>query len=360
MNKIVSEIPNHFNLPRRINRLSELTYNLWWIWNPDAQSLFSLIDKALWERTYHNPVVFLRQVERVRLNAVTFDRYYLDFYDRVMRHFDQYIQAENTWFHRTYPELVNDQIAYLSFEFGLHESLPVYAGGLGILSGDHLKESSDLGMPMVAVGFLYTEGYFSQRITEDGWQEARSLSLKFDELPVIPLFAEDGKPLMISIELPGRQVWARLWQIRVGRIQLYLLDTNLEENSSADRQLTARLYGSDLDLRISQEILLGIGGVRALRRLGFTPTIWHMNEGHSAFLTLERIRELVAKGISFNDAADQVRKTNIFTTHTPVPAGNDEFPLWLIDKYFTHLWPELGLDREQFINIARNTPSWGG
>ncbi len=360
MEQIIADIPNHFSLPRRINRLSELTYNLWWVWNPDAQVLFSQIDKALWERVYHNPVVFLRQVERARLNAVTFDRYYLDFYDRVFRTFDQYMQSENTWFKRTYGNLAGKTLAYFSFEFGLHESLPVYAGGLGILSGDHLKEASDLGLPLVAIGFLYTQGYFSQKITEDGWQEARNIYLKFDELPLIPLTGADGQPVSISVDLPGRKVIARLWQARVGRVPLYLLDTNVEENSPADRQLTARLYSSDLELRISQEIVLGIGGVRALRALGCQPSAWHMNEGHSAFLSLERIREFVKGGATLDEATKNIRTSDIFTTHTPVPAGNDEFPLWLVDKYFSSFWPELGLDRDQFINLARNTQSWGG
>ncbi len=360
MNKFVSEIPNHFSLPRRINRLGELSYNLWWVWNPEAQNLFSQIDKALWESTNHNPVDFLRRVERARLNAVTFDRYYLDYYDRVFRNFDQYLLAENTWFKRTYPAYPDRLIAYFSFEFGLHESLPVYAGGLGILSGDHLKESSDLGLPMVAIGFLYTQGYFSQRITEDGWQEATNLFLKFNELPLIPLMQEDGQPVKVSVDLPGRKVCTRLWKVQVGRLPLYLLDANVEENSPVDRQLTARLYSSDLELRISQEIILGIGGVHALRALGYAPNAWHMNEGHSAFLVLERVREMMAQGAVFDDAIEKVRVSDIFTTHTPVPAGNDEFPLWLIDKYFNQLWAELGITRDQFIDLARNTHSWGG
>lgn len=360
MENITKEIPNHFSLPRRINRLSELTYNLWWIWNPDAQSLFSQIDKDLWERVYHNPVVFLRQVERARLNAVTFDRYYLEFYDRVFRNFDQYLHADNTWFKKTYPDQADSCIAYFSFEFGLHESLPVYAGGLGILSGDHLKEASDLGLPMVAAGFLYTQGYFSQRITEDGWQEAINKYLKFDDLPIIPLIRADGSQASIMIDLPGRKVTARLWMVQVGRVPLVLLDTNIDLNSPADRQLTARLYTSDMELRISQEILLGIGGVRALHELGYRPCAWHMNEGHSAFLTVERAREMVEEGMTFEQAAQKVRSTDIFTTHTPVPAGNDEFPLWMVDKYFANLWPSLGLTRDQFIDLARNTPSWGG
>ena len=354
-----AKIPNHFSLPRRINRLEELAYNLWWTWNPDAQRLFLRIDRDLWERANHNPVCFLRQVERSRLNAVTNNRYYLDFYDSMMREFDNYMEAKDTWFPRNFPDLEDRLIAYFSMEFGLHEALPIYAGGLGILSGDHTKEASDLGLPFVAIGFFYTEGYFTQHISEDGWQEARNTVHTFKDLPVLSVLDENDKPLTIRVELPGRDVFARLWEIQVGRVPLYLLDTNIEMNSATDRALTARLYSSDLDLRISQEILLGIGGVRALRAMGYNPQVWHMNEGHSAFLILERIRELFETGVAFEEAAEMVKAGSVFTTHTPVPAGNDEFPLWLIDKYFSHLWQQLGLDRDQFIDLARHTVSWG-
>ncbi|MEI8131803.1 MAG: alpha-glucan family phosphorylase [Leptolinea sp.] len=352
-------LPNHFSLPRRISRLSELAYNLWWTWNPEAQMLFSYIDKLLWERLLHNPVAFLRQVERARLNAVIGERNYLDFYDRVLNNFDTYMKADDTWYQRTYPNLTDKQIAYFSFEFGLHESLPVYAGGLGILSGDHLKEASDLGMPLVAVGFVYILGYFAQRITEDGWQETRNQVLKLDEMPVIPLYDADAKPLVVNVELPGRTIAARLWKVQVGRISLFLMDTNVPTNNPTDQQLTSRLYSSDLEVRISQEVLLGIGGVRVLRKLNYSPNVWHMNEGHSAFLVLERIRELVKEGAAFEDAAAKVRKTNVFTTHTPVPAGNDAFPYWLLDKYFAQYWPELKLTRDEFINLGSNHTEWG-
>lgn len=351
--------PNHFNLPERIERLGEVAYNLWWTWEKEAQHLFEYIDPHLWEETYHNPVKFLRQAARARLNAVTSDKWYLEFYDGLLEQFDRYMAAEDTWFLQNHAALRYNPIAYFSTEFGLHETLPIYAGGLGVLSGDHVKEASDLGLPFVAVGFLYTQGYFSQHITEDGWQEARQVNLKFEDLPVLPLVDEEDQPLTVAVELPGREVQARLWEIRVGRVPLYLLDTNVAGNSDTDRMLTARLYSSDLDLRISQEIILGVGGVRALRMLGYNPNVWHMNEGHSAFLSLERIREKVAGGRSFEEAAEETRRGNIFTTHTPVPAGNDEFPLWLMDKYFSHLWPELGLDREQFLDIARRELSWG-
>lgn len=358
--KINSNPRININLPRRLNRLGDLVYNLWWIWNPEAIRLFSMIDKALWEKVYHNPLVFLRNVERAHLNAAIDDRIFLDVYDRVVRNFDAYIKGAKTWFKEAYPQSIDDTIAYFSFEFGLHESIPVYAGGLGVLSGDHLKEASDLGLPMVGVGFLYTQGYFSQKISEDGWQEARNTPLNLDNLPVVPITDPNGQQLKVTVDLMGRSVSAQLWKIQVGRVPLVLLDTNVEMNNPADRMLTARLYSNDVDLRISQELILGIGGVRALRALGIQPTAWHMNEGHSAFLTIERVREYMAAGSTFEQASEIVRRSSVFTTHTPVPAGNDEFPLWLIDKYFPFMWKELGLTRDQFIDIARNTKTWGG
>jgi starch phosphorylase len=354
-----AETPEGIDLPRRIMRLQKFAYNLWWTWNPDGQRLFARIDSDLWERVNHNSIRFLHQVSRERLNAVIRERYFLDFYDRVLRAFDQYMGAKDTWFLRTRPGNRNQPIAYFSSEFGLHETMPIYAGGLGVLSGDHLKGASDLGLPMVAVGFLYTLGYFSQHISEDGWQEARNIRLRFEDVPVLPIIDPQGKPIIVSVDLPGREVHARLWEAHVGRVPLYMLDTDIDGNSPPDRQLTARLYNSDLELRISQEIILGIGGVRALRGLGYNPVVWHMNEGHSAFMSLERARELVESGHSFKEAAEIIRASNVFTTHTPVPAGNDEFPLWLVDKYFSHFWPQLGLDREEFIDLARHRQAWG-
>jgi starch phosphorylase len=359
MDEFRTIIPNQFKLPRRINRLCELAYNLWWTWNPDAQRLFARIDNVLWEKTNHNAIQFLRLVDPVRLKALISDRYSLDYYDRILRSFDDYVKSKNTWFARSHPQLVNQPIAYFSTEFGLHETLPIYAGGLGVLSGDYLKGASDLGLPLVSIGFLYTQGYFSQHISEDGWQEARYHALKFDELPVLPFVNDDGQPTTISVELPGRNIQARLWEIRIGRVPLYLLDSDVEANSPSDRELTSRLYLSDLDSRISQEIILGIGGVRALRVLGYNPAVWHMNEGHSAFMILERLRELVAAGNSYEQAIELVQASTVFTTHTSVPAGSDEFPLWLVDKYFSNLWSQLNMSRDQFITLAHHILPWG-
>lgn len=359
MTSIIREYPNSFNLPRRIEGLAKLAHNLWWAWNPEGQRIFNHIDSLLWNAINHNPIAFLRRVDRTRLNAALNQPAFLEHFDATMKAFEAYLERQDTWFATTYPNLKDKQIAYFSFEFGLHESLPVYAGGLGILSGDHLKEASDLGLPLTAVGFVYNQGYFVQHLTEDGWQETRSALIDYNELPLISLLDENRQPLTINVNLPGRQVTARIWELEVGRVHLYMLDTNLEQNSPADRQLTERLYNSDPEVRISQEVLLGIGGVRALELLGITPNVWHMNEGHSAFLAVERLRELVKSGLDLQSAIEKVRLSDVFTTHTPVPAGNDQFPLWLIDKYFAQVWMELGMTRDQFIDLGRQTQPWG-
>ena len=353
------EFPNHYELPERINRLTELAYNLWWVWNPAGMRIFLTLDRKLWEQVHHNPIALLHQIDKQKLEEAVQDSYYLEAYERVMADFDAYMSAEDTWFAREYPHLTDRQMAYFSFEFGLHESMPFYAGGLGILSGDHLKEASDLGLPLVGVGFIYKQGYFVQKITEDGWQETSHYHFDFSEMPIISVLDEQGEPVTVAVDLPGRVVKARVWMLQVGRVPLFLLDTSNSDNDKNDRSLTSRLYSSDLEVRISQEMLLGFGGVRALKQLGYSPALWHMNEGHSAFLTLERVRELVVQGLTFEDAAEKIRHSNVFTTHTPVPAGNDQFPLWLIEKYFPGYWEQIGLNREEFIELGRQTQSWG-
>ncbi|HLF03243.1 MAG TPA: alpha-glucan family phosphorylase [Anaerolineales bacterium] len=355
-------MPHEFSathLPRRIKRLADLAYNVWWTWNPDAMRLFARLDPQLWDAVNHNPVKFLNRIDRKDLNAALADIQYLDSYDRAIAKFDSYLADSETWFATTFPEEKNNVVAYFSMEFGLHESLPIYAGGLGVLSGDHSKEASDLGLPFVGVGFIYQQGYFRQHITEDGWQEAYWETLDVNDLPVRPAKTPTGEDVIVSVELPGRTVKIRVWEIRVGRAPLFLMDTNVDSNSPADRELTARLYSSDLDIRITQEIVLGIGGVRALRAMNIHPRAWHMNEGHSAFIILERIAELVQAGTPLAEAERKVRASTAFTTHTPVPAGNEAFPLWLIDKYFPHYWDRLGLDRDAFMALAKLDQSWG-
>ncbi len=348
-------------MPSRISRLYELAYNLWWSWHPEARALYRKLDPNLWEQVGHNPVRFLSEVEPERLEEAANQADYLQHYDSVLNNFDAYMhpRANETWFARTYPELTNRTIAYFSAEFGLHESLPIYSGGLGILSGDHCKEASDLGLPFVGVGFLYPQGYFHQRITRDGVQEALYDKLHFSQAPAIPACDTNGHEIMISVDLPGRRIHAKLWKLQVGRISLYLMDTDVPPNAPPDRELSARLYGGDREMRISQEIVLGIGGVRALRALGISPAAWHINEGHAAFLNLERCRELVAKGLKFNEAREIVAANSLFTTHTPVPAGNDTFSYDLIDKYFGSYWEQVGLNRNQFMEVAREDHGWG-
>lgn len=348
-------------MPARISRLYELAYNLWWSWHPEARALYSDLNPELWRTVGHSPVRFLSEVEPVLLERAANDVGYLERYDSVLAAFDRYMhpQAGETWFSHTYPEMENRPIAYFSAEFGLHEALPIYSGGLGILSGDHCKEASDLGLPFVGVGFLYPQGYFRQLITRDGVQEAFYDKLRFSEAPAVPATGPDGNDVMISVDLPGRRIHAKVWKLQTGRIPLYLMDTDVPPNAPADRELSARLYGGDRDMRISQEIVLGIGGVRALRALGITPAAWHLNEGHAAFLSLERCRELVEEGLTFKEASEVVAANSLFTTHTPVPAGNDTFSYDLIDKYFSSYWGQLGLARDQFLNVACEDHGWG-
>ncbi len=358
MNHFRTPVPT-FSLPRQIARLGDLAYNLWWSWHPEALRLYRYIDPVLWERVSHNPVKFLQQVPRKNLNAAAQDNPYLDQYRQVIAAFDAYIDADSTWARRTYPQWMDLPVAYFSTEFGLHEALPMYAGGLGVLSGDHLKEASDLGLPLIAVGFLYRQGYFRQRITEDGWQEAINENLNLAESAILPVMDEHNQPMIVQVEMPDRVVACRLWRVQVGRVPLFLIDTDVDPNSAADRELTTRLYYSDLERRLQQEIILGIGGVRALRTLGYKPAVFHMNEGHSAFLSLERAREFVAAGDTFEQAVAKLRRSQVFTTHTPVPAGHDMFPTWMMEKYFSNYWPQLGLDRNAFMALAYQRESWG-
>ncbi|MCD6289658.1 MAG: alpha-glucan family phosphorylase [Anaerolineae bacterium] len=357
--KVLGRVSVFPAVPDRLNRLNELAYNLWWSWHPEAQALYRDLDPELWERVDHNPVQFLRGVVQERLDLAAADPGYVAAYDRVMAHFDEYMRSRSTWFAEQYPQAGDGVIAYFSAEFGLHEALPIYSGGLGILSGDHCKAASDLGVPLVGVGFLYPQGYFRQHIDVHGWQQASYEKINFSEVPVRPAVDDEGHQIIVSVDLPGRVVHARVWSIQIGRVYVYLLDTDVPLNAPADRELSARLYGGDQEMRISQEFMLGIGGVRALRALGIQPAVWHMNEGHSAFLVLERMRELVAQGLPFAAAREAVAANTVFTTHTPVSAGNDAFSFDLMDRYFGHFWPRLGVDRETFLSLGRFELPWG-
>lgn len=345
--------------PERIARLRELAYNIWWSWHPEAQELFRQIDPELWELVYHNPIRFLREVRQRRLTDAANNAAYLQQFDAVMGEFDAYLRAPDTWFTRNYPNRAGETIAYFSAEFGLHESLPIYSGGLGILSGDHTKEASDMGLPFVAVGFIYPQGYFRQRLDHSGWQFAEYHKMNFADVSAQPALTPEGEEVVVEVELPGRTIYAKVYRVQVGRIPLFLMDTDIHPNSPQDRELAARLYGGDQEMRVSQELVLGVGGVRALRKLGINPTIWHMNEGHSAFLTLELMREKVTGGMNFWQALEDIKKHAIFTTHTPVPAGNDAFPFQMIEKFFVNFWPQLGISYDEFMNLARQDQSWG-
>lgn len=347
-------------LPPPIERLAELAYNLWWSWNPHAQALYRDIDPDLWDSVNHNPVKFLRRVSQAKVARVAQDRAYLTRYTGVMDAFDAYMRPARVWRRPADAGSAVRTIAYFSAEFGLHESLPIYSGGLGILAGDHCKAASDLGLPFVGVGFLYPQGYFRQQIDAAGRQEAIYEKLEFSETPATAALDAAGDQVMISVELPGRAVYAKVWRVQVGRAPIFLLDTDVERNAPADRELSARLYGGDVQMRISQEVVLGIGGVRALRALGYRPDAWHMNEGHAAFLQLERLREYVQEQrLPFAEALWAVRGNALFTTHTPVPAGNDAFDFDLMDRFFGDFWPKLGLDRERFLDLGRWQNPWG-
>ncbi len=346
-------------IPTRVSRLGELAYNLWWSWHDNARVLFKMLDRTLWKETTHRPVKMLSEMTPEQIAAATEDPLFRRAYNAVLMSFDRDIKNGDLWFPTHYPELMDRPIAYFSFEFGLHQSLPIYSGGLGVLSGDHCKEASDLGLPFVGVGFLYPQGYFRQRIPSHGWQDAIYAPLNPDKVPIRPVLDKNGERLFVQVQLDRQIVHAELWHVQVGRVDLYLMDTDVEQNAPWNRELTHRLYGGDQEMRIKQEIVLGIGGVRALRALGIQPAVWHMNEGHSAFLVLERIRELVENGLSFEDAAAAVRATTVFTTHTPVPAGHDAFPFHLVEKFFWHYWDGLGLDRESFMALGEHQQEWG-
>ncbi len=342
---------NAVPIPDRIHRLTDLADNLWWSWHPPARNLFKAVSYPLWKSTRHNPVRMLQLVSPERLEVLARDPNLLGQYDRVVAAFDADLSDGHLWFCKECPDL-RQPVAYFSAEFGLHGSLPIYSGGLGVLSGDHCKEVSDLGLPFVGVGFIYPQGYFRQRIPPDGWQEAVYDTLNFDQVPIHPVLDGKGNRLILQVTLRGTPVQVQVWQVRVGRVNIYLMDANVPENAPWDRDLTARLYGGDQETRIRQEMVLGLGGVRLLRALGIDPSAWHMNEGHSAFLVMERLRELVQGGSSFDQAMETVRQTTVFTTHTPVPAGHDAFPYHLMDEYFGRYWQEMGISREQFLGLG--------
>ena len=347
------------SLPSRIHRLHELALDLWWSWTPTARQVFRRLDYPLWRYSAHNPVRMLMTIDAARLQEAAQDPEFLALYDQAMARLDEYRAAKNTWWTQHGPPMNGKVIAYFSAEFALHQSLPIYAGGLGVLAGDHCKEASDLGVPLVGIGFMYPQGYFHQRISTDGWQEEHYERLNWTDAPIDTALTRDGKPVITAIPLGDRTVLAAVWRVRVGRVRLLLLDTDLEENAPWDRELSARLYGGDRETRLQQEIILGVGGVRVLRGLGLEPAVWHLNEGHAAFVALQRIRDLVERGSSFDDALEEVRRTTVFTTHTPVPAGHDAFPFHLVEKHLAGCWGEIGEYRQRFLALGEYDNGYG-
>jgi len=335
-----------------------LAFNSWWSWSPERSTLFQSIDPEKWEQYRHNPVKLLNAVHPQQLAELAKDLNYLQRVEALAAQFQQYMQETRTWAAEAVPQLTSEQpIAYLSIEYGLHPFLPTYAGGLGVLAGDHLKSASDLGVPLIGVGLLYRQGYFRQRLNSDGWQEDYYLDSSFEELPLELCRNGQGEVLIVEVQIRDRPVKAQIWQVQVGRNPLYLLDTHRPENEPIDQELTAHLYGGGQDTRIAQEYLLGIGGIRALQALGIAPAVYHLNEGHAAFALLEVARlEMERTGHSFQEVAAAVKGRCVFTTHTPVPAGHDTFSPEQIACYFAHYWPQLGLSQTEFLNLGSRHP----
>ena len=350
---IFNKITVNPQLPKRVGELLDIANNLWWSWNSEFLRLFKEIDSDLWETVGKNPVKFLKLVSQDKLEDIAKDEEFLAKYDEVVNHFNSYMQTKETWFSKNYPNNANDLIAYFSAEYGIDEIIPIYSGGLGILSGDHLKSASDLGLPFVAVGLLYKNGYFNQKIDGYGTQKTEYTNIDLDNLPILPVKDENGEDLIIDVDFPDRKLYLKIWKIVVGRISLYLMDSDIDKNIAEDRVVTLRLYGGDQEMRIRQEIVLGMAGIKLLNRLGLKPSVYHMNEGHSAFLTLEVIKDVMEeKQVSFEVAKSMCSAKTVFTTHTPVPAGNDIFPIELMDKYFSNFWPKLGISREDFLRLG--------
>ncbi|HSC78235.1 MAG TPA: alpha-glucan family phosphorylase [Candidatus Acidoferrales bacterium] len=341
-------------LPEKLQGLREMAYNLLWTWDDDLRAVFRRLDRALWDQCYQNPVLLLGMISQQRLQELVKDDNFMSFYQRSYERMQEYLQ-EPTWWDKRYPD--KPLIAYFSAEFGLSESLPIYSGGLGVLSGDHMKGVSDLGVPLVGVGLLYQQGYFRQYLTPDGWQQESYPTNDFYNLPVRQASDAEGKPVKVEIRMAGNTIKVQVWAAQVGRSHLFLLDTNLPENPQEYQDITDQLYGGDHETRIRQEIVLGIGGLRGLSALGLKPMVCHMNEGHSAFLSLERIRLIMKEsGLNFWEALEIARAGGVFTTHTPVPAGFDVFPPDMMQKYFGEFAKEAGIPWDDFLSLGRGNP----
>ncbi len=344
---------NEFShLPDRIAGLGKLAENLWWSWNPAARMLFKSLDRQAWKDSIHNPDKMLREIPEKILARAALDDDYLRNFDIVMSQFEKYLHQKSCPFLGDIPSSEASAIAYFSAEYGLHRSMPFYAGGLGFLAGDHLKECSDLNVPLVAVGFMYPQGYLKQKIRDDGWQENISEPLDREAASISRVLRDDGSQLIVTVPFIEPPIHVAVWQVAVGRVALYLMDTDIEENEPWHRGISARLYTGDLEQRLRQEIVLGIGGAEILQVLGLKPFALHLNEGHAAFALLEQMRDRIADGKDYQQALEWVARTSVFTTHTPVPAGHDVFPFHLMEKYFNTYWPSLKLNRDRFLSLG--------
>ena len=350
---IFNKITVKSQLPKRIGKLYDISNNMWWSWNTEFLRLFKNLDIDLWEKCEKSPIKFLKLVSQDKLEKASKDDAFLKQYDKIVNDFENYMDSKSTYFSKKYPDNKDDLIAYFSAEYGLDETMPMYAGGLGILSGDHLKSASDMGIPLVAVGLLYKKGYFHQEIDGQGKQKTVYKDIDLSYLPLKPVKDKNGDDLIITLKMPLKKLSLKAWKVEVGRVNLYLLDSDFDENVEEYRDITTTLYGGDQERRIQQEMCLGMAGVSLLEKLGYNPSVYHMNEGHSAFLTLELIKNIIkTKEISFDLAKDIVTAKTVFTTHTPVPAGNDIFPIELVLKYFDKFWTKLGISKEKFLELG--------
>ncbi|MEO7965380.1 MAG: alpha-glucan family phosphorylase [Gemmatimonadaceae bacterium] len=341
-------------LPERIQGLGEVSTNLAWSWSRNARRLFAMIDEPLWHLTRHNPIAILRRVNPERLVECAREPQFLNLYDRVMEEYHRDQSFSGTWFTSHHGDLQTKKIAYFCAEFGLHNSVPIYSGGLGVLAGDHCKSASDLGVPLVGVGLYYTRGYFDQKLRLDGWQEDSDEQFDVNNTPLEQVFGPGREPWLTRVSTFGRDIYVGAWRMSVGRVPVYLLDTNHPQNDPADRDLTSKLYTGGPDVRLRQEWILGVGGVRVLRAVGIAPSAWHANEGHAAFMLVERVREMTNSGIPYEEAVREVRASSVFTTHTPVPAGHDTFSFEQVEMCAGAMWDELGITRKQFLEIGQH------
>lgn len=348
-------------VPEQFVRLKDLAYNLWWSWNPRARRLFATINQSLWAR-YRNPVELLINIEPHHWEAISGESgAFNSDYRKIIREFDKYMGDPSTPFKTEFPDYKGGPVAYISTEFGIHESLGIYSGGLGVLSGDHAKAASDFGLPFIGLGILYRKGYFRQNIDPDGRQHHIFPNYDFYRLPLRPVHNQTtGRELLIGVELPGRTVHAKVWQLAVGRVKLYLLDTDIPDNDPADRPITSQLYVRGREMRLCQELVLGVGSVKVIKALGIEPRVWHMNEGHSGFMLLERLRDFTRQGFSWGEAVQAVKSTTMFTTHTPVPAGNEVFDMGMVAKYTGEYAKTMNVSNEQILDLGKSYPEGGG